>query len=82
MDGGIEGKETEGGQVEPGGYELVWVNPLLLVLVVFGVSCGAEEFADFDDGLGCLLFGGEYALVHVGEVTVFGKTAYLDYGKI
>ena len=43
--GGVEGENAGGGKVEPGGYGYFWINPLLLVLVVVGARCGAEEFS-------------------------------------
>ena len=64
-DGGIEGEDMRGVQVEPGGYGSVWVNPLLLVLVVVGARCGAKEFSTIADGLGHFLCGGQDGLGHI-----------------
>ena len=56
-DGGVEGEDTGGGRVEPGGYGSIQINPLLSVLVVVGARCGAEDFSILDDGIGRLLCG-------------------------
>ena len=79
-DGGVEGEDAGGGQVETGGYGSVWVNPLLLVLVVVS-RCGVEEFSTLADGLGHLLYGVEDGLGHIREEAAFVKTAHFDYGK-
>jgi len=80
-DGGVEGEDAGGGQVEPGEYGSIWVNPLLLVIVVFGSRCGTEEFSTLADGLGRLLCGVEDGLGHICEEAAFFKTAHFEYGK-
>ena len=46
-----------------------------------GSRRGVNKFAVIDDDLDRLLCGREDALIHVGEDSVFGETAHLDYGE-